>query len=363
MQQQNFTPLYPPLQVRTGVLVVDGFGIVLRVQRGRLHVKMRIGRQRRSITLDRVGTGLERLVLIGKGGMVSLEALSWLRAIGAAFVQIGNGCEVLAHSVPFGYDGLPIRRAQAVAVTNGLDLDIARELIEAKLAQRRNLVRLGADLPEFDALRAALGSADSIDRIRVIEANSAGLYFGGWRNVQVRFRDPTRVPVRWLRADSRASLLTGAPRAATSPLNAMRDYLFACLESEARLALLAFGLESVIRRAACRPAQSGFACARCHGTRARRRRRVSPRSRGRSGLYCARFWRVTEWRLPDRSAINTRTRVNTSALAWAGATDRRAARTTIPQCSHGHKCEAPVAREIAAGGNASQGLAAATLRK
>ena len=31
MQQQNFTPLYPPLQVRAGVLVVDGFGISLRV--------------------------------------------------------------------------------------------------------------------------------------------------------------------------------------------------------------------------------------------------------------------------------------------------------------------------------------------
>ncbi|MGB8966113.1 MAG: hypothetical protein WCB99_10785 [Candidatus Cybelea sp.] len=34
-----------------------------------------------------------------------------------------------------------------------------------------------------------------------------------------------------------ASVLTGAPRAATSPLNAMRNYLFASMESEARLAL------------------------------------------------------------------------------------------------------------------------------
>ena len=68
------------------------------------------------------GCGVKSL-LIGKGRMVSLEALSWLRAIGAAYVQIGNGGEVLAHSVPFGYDGLPIRRAQALAVTNGLDLD------------------------------------------------------------------------------------------------------------------------------------------------------------------------------------------------------------------------------------------------
>jgi CRISPR associated protein, Cas1 family len=38
-------------------------------------------------------------------------------------------------------------------------------------------------------------------------------------------------------------MLTGAPRAATSPINALRNYLFACLESEARLALLAHGLD------------------------------------------------------------------------------------------------------------------------
>ena len=74
------------------------------------------------IVLDRAGSGLERLVLIGHAGCVTLEALAWLRAIGAAFVQIGRDGEVLAHSAPYGYDGLPIGRAQALAVTNGLDL-------------------------------------------------------------------------------------------------------------------------------------------------------------------------------------------------------------------------------------------------
>ena len=160
------TSLYPPLQVRAGVLVVDGFGIALRVQnRGKLRVEDGIGRQRRSIVLDRAGCGLERLVLIGHAGYVTLEALAWLRAIGAALVQIGRDGEVLAHSVPFGYDGHPIRRAQALAVTNGLDLAIARELIAGKLdGQRRILVRLGADLREFDSMRTALGSADSIEK-------------------------------------------------------------------------------------------------------------------------------------------------------------------------------------------------------
>ena len=31
MQKQSLLSLYPPLQVRAGVLVVDGYGIALRV--------------------------------------------------------------------------------------------------------------------------------------------------------------------------------------------------------------------------------------------------------------------------------------------------------------------------------------------
>jgi len=246
MQQQN-TLIYPPLQVRAGVLVVDGFGIALRVvNRGKLRVEDGIGRQRRSIVLDRAGCGLERLIVIGKEGWLSLASLSWLRGIGAAFVQIGRDGEVLAHSVPFGYDGHPIRRAQALAVSNGLDLAIGLELIASKLdGQRRILVRLRADLREFDTLRTALDAADSIERVRVIEANAAALYFAAWRDVRIRFRerDLARIPARWLRCNSRASLLTGAPRTATSPTNAMRNYLMACVQAEARLALLAHGCD------------------------------------------------------------------------------------------------------------------------
>jgi CRISPR/Cas system-associated endonuclease Cas1 len=101
-----------------------------------------------------------------------------------------------------------------------LDLAIARELIAAKLdGQRRILVRLGADLRAHDKLQAALDAAESIERVRVIEATAAGLYFSSWREVRIRFRerDAARVPTCWLRADSRTSVLTSAPRAATSP--------------------------------------------------------------------------------------------------------------------------------------------------
>lgn len=241
--------LYPPLQVRAGVLAVDGFGVKLRILHGKLHVDDGIGRHRRSIVLDRAGSGLERLALLGKSGSVTFEALAWLRAIGAAFVQIGKDGALLAHSVPFGYAGVPIRRAQALAVTSGLDVILARELIARKFeGQRRNLARLGGDLRSFDTLRGALGDAKSIDEIRRIEAQAAALYWNAWKGLPMRWRsrDLARIPERWLRFGSRASILTGAPRAASSPVCAILNYTFALLETESRLALLAQGLDPTL---------------------------------------------------------------------------------------------------------------------
>ncbi|MGA7200600.1 MAG: CRISPR-associated endonuclease Cas1 [Candidatus Cybelea sp.] len=249
MKNQKFTLPYPSLQVRAGVLVSDGYGISLRVLYGKLHIEDGIGPHRRSIVLDRAGSGLERLVLLGKSGTLTLEALAWLRAIGATLVQLSPSGDVLAHSVPFGYDGQPIRRAQALAVATGLDVEVARNLIARKLTgQRANLSRLRVNLQGFDALCETLKHADSIERVRVCEAQAAAIYWNAWSSVPIRLRsrDLTRVPTRWARYDSRASILTGAPRAATNPVNSLLNYTYALLESEARLALLAAGLDPTL---------------------------------------------------------------------------------------------------------------------
>jgi CRISPR-associated endonuclease Cas1 len=248
MQDQKFTLPYPPLQVRAGVLVADGYGTRLRVLYGRLHVEDGIGPHRRSLVVDRAGSGLERLVLLGKTGSLTLEALSWLRAIGAALVHLGPDGALLAHSVPFGYGGHPIRRAQALAATTGLDVSLACYLIAEKLdGQRANLARLKVnDLRAFDGLRETLKHAATIEEVRLCEAQAAAIYWNAWRAVPLRLRgrDLARMPAHWARYDSRASVLTGAPRAATNPANALLDYLYALLESESRLALLAVGLDS-----------------------------------------------------------------------------------------------------------------------
>ena len=96
--------------------------------------------------------------LIGHAGYVTLEALAWLRAIGAALVQIGRDGGVLAHSVPYGYDGHPIRRAQALAVTRLRPGDRAR-------ADRRKARRPAANSRSARCRSARVRQAASLTRI------------------------------------------------------------------------------------------------------------------------------------------------------------------------------------------------------
>jgi CRISPR-associated endonuclease Cas1 len=248
--QEQFTLPYPPLQVRAGTLVADGYGISLRVLYGKLRIEDGIGPHRREVALDRTGSGLERLVLLGKSGTLTLESLAWLRAIGAGLIHLSADGDVLTHSVPYGYRGHPIRRAQALAIANGLDVDLARWLIAQKLdGQRANLVRMRtADLHGFDTLRNSLDTTATIDEVRLCEAQAAAIYWNAWTKVPIslRGRDLSRVPVPWTRYESRKSTLTGAPRAATNPVNALLNYVYSLLESESRLALLSAGLDPTL---------------------------------------------------------------------------------------------------------------------
>ena len=63
---------------RHGVVTLFGYGIQVRVDRGHLILEDGIGADRRYARFPRVGHGLQRLIVIGADGMVSLAALRWL---------------------------------------------------------------------------------------------------------------------------------------------------------------------------------------------------------------------------------------------------------------------------------------------
>src|SRR5437016_5382639 len=66
------------LKPRRGVVILHGYGINVRVERGHLLLQSGVGSDRYEGRLSRIGHGLERLVVVGADGVVSLSALRWL---------------------------------------------------------------------------------------------------------------------------------------------------------------------------------------------------------------------------------------------------------------------------------------------
>lgn len=247
--QPEFIPPTDSIVPRKGTVVLRGYGLRIAVERGHLAVSDGVGPDRRSERLARAMCGLTRLVVLGHAGTVSLEALRWLHDVGAAFVQLGADGEVIAATGPTGLDDARLRRAQALAWGSDAGISLARSLLRDKLlGQRALLDRLpggeGA-VPAIDRCLEQIDSAHTVGQLRQLEAQAAAAYWGAWSTVPVRFatRDAGRVPVQWISFGTRTSPLTGSPRTASNPANALLNYTYALLEAETRLACLAVGLD------------------------------------------------------------------------------------------------------------------------
>ncbi len=234
---------------KSGVLVLNGYGIRVQVNAGHLTLHDGIADERRTIRLPRVNHGLKRLVMIGSDGFVTLEALRWISDVGAAFVMLDRRGKVLAITGPVSPSDAKLRRAQALALGNGTALKISRELISQKLAGQnllvRDMLRDSASADTIARYRAELSSAASVESVRLIEAQAARAYWQVWSDLPILWprKDEHRVPEHWKRFGSRISPLTHSPRLAANPPNALLNLLYALLESESRLSAAAMGLD------------------------------------------------------------------------------------------------------------------------
>ena len=237
------------LAPRHGVVTLFGYGIQVRVDRGHLIIEDGIGADRRHARFPRVGHGLKRLVVIGSDGMVSLAALRWLSDQKTSFSMLERDGSVLLTTGPVRPSDARLRRAQALAGQSDTALGIARELIEEKLAGQERVARYkllaSESADKIGRYRAELAKADTPESIRLTESLAAGVYWSAWRDLPICFprKDERRVPDHWRVFGARVSPLTGSPRLAVNPPNAILNYLYALLESESRLAAAALGLD------------------------------------------------------------------------------------------------------------------------
>jgi hypothetical protein len=215
---------------KTGVLTLSGFGIKVRMQRGHLEIEDGVGMERRKIRLPRVGHGLKRLIVIGSDGFVSLSALEWLTEQDASFVMLERDGKVSCVTGPVKPSEAKLRRSQALAAGNGIGLEIARTLIDAKVKGQEQVLRERLDCQGaadvVSDFRNKLASADTFDAIRIVEANAAACYFREWRDIPVTWpkADLPKIPHHWRFAGNRQSPLSGGPRLAVTAVHAVLNY-------------------------------------------------------------------------------------------------------------------------------------------
>jgi len=216
----------PPV-VKNGVLTLHGFGVRVGMQSGHLEIEDGVGMERRKIKLARVGHKLKRLVCISEDGFATLGALKWLSDVGVSFVMLNRNGTVLLATGPTTTSDARLRRAQALALGNGVGLEISRALIDAKLQGQEKVVagslKDSSSAQIIASFRKRLSMADTFDAIRQMEAQAAVAYFGAWRNMPVLWprTDLPRIPDHWRTAGSRQSPLSGGPRLAITSVHAI----------------------------------------------------------------------------------------------------------------------------------------------
>jgi CRISPR-associated protein Cas1 len=252
MQAQRSQPQRRPVTNgsagRRGIVVAHGYAPAVRVERGHLVVEDGFGRQLRSRRFHRTAR-LRRLVVIGRHGYMTFDAAVWLRDVGATFVHLDSAGDLITTTVPRSPDLAALRRVQALATETPVGIEVARMILQAKVSGQRSLLGelpggAGADEPVGVAL-AEIDTAADLRSMLLAESQAAAAYWQAWAKLPLPFPpgDLARLPEHWRTFGARTSLVSGGPRGATNPANAILNLLYALLEAETTLACHAVGLD------------------------------------------------------------------------------------------------------------------------
>jgi CRISPR-associated protein Cas1 len=250
MQAHPSEPPYPKLA--GDVAVVDGYGVVLRVDRRHLVIEDGLGRQRRTRRYSRATCPIRRIVILGREGYFSLEAVRWCVKVGIQVIHLDRGGELLATSVRPDLKVARLRRVQALAPYTDIGLEVTRWILAEKArSQAAVAMRLSNGAPvarTLDQAATEIEHAKTIDEALEFEARTAADYWSAWGSVPVKFakRDEAHVPEHWTRIGPRTTAIGNAQRHAIAPVHALLNYLYRLLEAEATLGLHAAGLDPAL---------------------------------------------------------------------------------------------------------------------
>jgi len=244
-------------------LILAGHGANIRVERDALVVTEGHTHNPQTPlthTLFRGMHDVDRIICLNPSGSLSFPAVQWCTEQDITVTLLDRSGGVLATLTPEAKVDVLLRRQQYLAASTGQDVVIARELVRRKLERQQQTLHAHPELPgaarAIEVLEQALSWLmlptpppwlESLSMVRTYEGRAASAYFAAWVGLPLRWAklDAKRVPPHWLAVRARNSPLShnGMSRHAVDPTNALLNYAYAVLESQARAALSSLGFD------------------------------------------------------------------------------------------------------------------------
>jgi CRISP-associated protein Cas1 len=246
-------------------LILAGHGVSLRIHGGALEIKNGLThypQRRETYLFFRGDVDLpERIMLLDCSGSVSFDVLSWLNEQRVSLIRIDWRGDIVCVAGASGYSANPFR-VQWQLETRGnpaVRIEYCRSIISKKI--EATIVTLKKSIRRSEkwerAISAAYGALTKLDgkspetiiELRALEANCAAAYFRSWQGMPIKWRGTSRRPIpdNWHSIEQRSSPFHSAGnRNAAHPVNAILNYAYTALESEARIGAIAEGYDPTI---------------------------------------------------------------------------------------------------------------------
>jgi|GEM_PF-937444 len=241
--------LRPTIQARN-VLVVDGFGVSMNVERGHLIVKdgFIADGELREIHFPRGRCEVDRIIVRASAGTVSIAAIDWCNRMGITVAFIGSDSRLMNCLIPDGPHDGPLRRAQAVSGTTDDGLRLARWLLRRKLESQRAAI-VATDKRSIEELGRAIGwieKDEALTELLTHEAYGSRVYWDSFVGTELPWTQAAqkRVPAHWRMISIRDSGGRNRVRDARDPFNALLNYGYTLLEIETRVACMLESLDT-----------------------------------------------------------------------------------------------------------------------
>lgn len=269
----------------SNTIIISGYGCSLSVKHDALRIypgKTHKDQQQDTMILYRGTHDTKQIILLSDKGLVSLDAIRWSIEQGIAIMMIDGHGNLMQSLTPEHESYAALRRAQYFAVDTGMDMHIAREIIQKKIdaqiatlkkklfpyektpirqSVEKIVTEAGFNMPDIkeqplpfqpvwyylEELLLELPNMKSLDTIRMVEARCGVIYWYSFLGIPIKWTvsDAKKVPPHWLHITKRASYLSinRTPQRATNPYQAVTNYAYAILQGQCNQAINAQGLD------------------------------------------------------------------------------------------------------------------------